>query len=180
MEGTGDAIPGVGATRREELAAVCGDRKVGVMRAIVHQVEERQNARQRPEDFAHRFPARIAAFELVEETVQAIALEVDRVVPGEQVARFREEDDDRTHRHPARCAIDLGRGNPVIALGELLQGFAVALHQNLHGLPDALTQHLGEIGLPFAGVTNGLKKGEMRRPPPRASTSSGTVRSVAR
>ena len=67
VESTGDAVPGVAKARREELATVCGDRKVGVVRAIVHQVEERQNARPRPEDLAHRFPARIAAFELVGE-----------------------------------------------------------------------------------------------------------------
>ena len=86
VEGTGDSVPGVATARCKELAAVCSDRKVGVVRPIVHQLEEGKNARPRPEDLAHGFSARIAAFQLVEETVQAVALVIHGVVPGEQVA----------------------------------------------------------------------------------------------
>ena len=86
VEGTGDSVPGVATARCKELAAVCSDRKVGVVRPIVHQLEEGKNARPRPEDLAHGLSARIAAFQLVEETVQAVALVIDGVVPRKQVA----------------------------------------------------------------------------------------------
>ena len=115
--------------------------------------------------------------------MQAVALVIAGVVTRQQVARLRKEDHHQAHRHPAGGAVDLGGAGPehlpdlvgvgrgsagilgqvvdvlpdVVRFPEGRQGVAVGADQNLDRFADTLAEHLGQLGLPLAGVADRLQ-----------------------
>ena len=155
-----DAVGRAGLPGREQLASVCGDRQVRVIGAVPHQAKQGEHARPRAEAIGQRA---LVALELLQQAVQPVAAVIERVVTGQQITRLGEQDHDQPHRHPAGGAIDLRRGRGSDRrFDQGAQGFAVASNQDLDGFADPLTEHLGQLRLPLARVSNGLQQGRRR------------------
>jgi len=155
-----DAVGGVRVPGGEQLASVCGDRQSRVMRAFPHQSKQREHAGPRAEAIAQRA---LVTIELLQQPVQAVAAVIERVVAWQKIARLGEQDHDQPHRHAAGGAIDVSRsrdGDRRFDQGA--QGFAMASNQDLDCFADPFTEHLGQLRLPLARVSNGLQQARRR------------------
>ena len=109
-EGSGEAIRRVGDPGCEQVPAVGSHRKVGVMGAFLYQPEERQHAGPRAEARGKGAAPGGSTFKLFQQAVQSVALVIEGVVAGQQLARLREQDHHEPHRHPTGGAVDVLRG----------------------------------------------------------------------
>ena len=90
-EGSGEAVRRVGDPGCEQVPAVGGHRQVRVMGAFPHQPEERQHAGPRAEARGKGATPGGATFKLFQQAVQSVALVIEGVVAGQQLARLREQ-----------------------------------------------------------------------------------------
>ena len=109
-EGSGEAVRRVGDSGREQVPAVGGHRQVRAMGAFLHQPEERQHAGPPTEARGKDAASGGTTLKLLQQAVQSVALVIEGVVAGQQLARLREQDHHEPHRHPAGGAVDVLRG----------------------------------------------------------------------
>ena len=204
-EGSGYTVVGFHGPGCEQIAAVGGHRQIRVMRPFPHECEEGQDARPRAEAAREVATPGGGSFEPFEQSVQAVALVVQRVVAGQQIARLREQDHHQPHGHPAGGAVDLGgagaehlpdfvgvrRGGggifrqmldvflDVVRFPDGRQGVAVGADQDLDRFAYPLAEHLRELGLPLARVADGLQQrrfGALRLGRPESPLQQGAQR----
>jgi hypothetical protein len=156
-EGAREPVRGRVLSRRKELPAVGRHGKGRVVAAVVDEAEERQDARPGvPGAREALAAARRGLRQVFEEARQAVRPVVERVVPGQQVPGFGEEDHHHPHDDANGSPVDLG-GIDSDAL--LLQDLAVRLNEELDRLAHALAQDGREFRLAFPAVEDGLNKG---------------------
>ena len=100
-----------GVPGREQVSTVGGHRQIGVMGAFPHEREQRQHAGPGAEARGETAAPSAGTFEPLQQAVQPVALVVEGVVAGQQLARLREQDHHEPHRHPAGGAVDVLRGH---------------------------------------------------------------------
>ena len=102
----------------------------------------------------------------------AVGLGVDGIVDRQQLPRLGKQADHQPHHDPHRrleqCFMGLGVGQPALGPRRHQRGEQIGLgamgrghvfQQQFHRLPDVLPQHAGKIGLPFAGLLDGIEQG---------------------
>ena len=169
-----------GPARGEQFAAVILHRQVREMGPLPHEPEQRQDPRPSAVALGQGAGVDGVAFQSFEQAVQAVALVVEGVVPGQQVAGLREQDHHQPHGHPAGGAVDVRgsrRGAP------LLQRVAVARDQYFHRFAHPLAKRLGQFRLSLAGVADGLqerRRGVFGRGSPEFRAQQGAQRRYLR
>ena len=191
-----NAVRRVAFAGREQLAAVCGDRQVRVMGAFPHQSKQREHAGPGTEAIGQRALVSVELFEQPVEPVAAVIERVvarqqfarfgeqdhhqpHRHPAGGAIDVNRRRGSDRRRIVVIRRDFgqrDTGIVRQILAvLGDVefrpldqgAQGFAMASNQDLDGFADPLAEHLGQLRLALARVSNGLQQARGRVVGPR-------------
>lgn len=156
-EGSREALARGRVAGREQLAAVRRDREIGVVGPLVDEPDEGQDAR--PAVPRAGLPVSASpgsSLERLEEPRQAVRAVIEGVIAREEVAGFREEDDDGPHDDADGGPVDVGR---VDIRARFFQDLAVRADEKLDGLPHALAQDCREVRLALAAVVDGGEEG---------------------